>query len=140
MVRSGLVGGVLVGLTTTMVLVGCSTTIGFPIMDRSQTDEDKLPVTVEEFLDSEEFDFSSSRLSASKDDNAFFLVYQTAGQGKGTPCLVVVGPSSSSTCGGLPLTFTPVRGDAVQLVGAPASGDGGWTVLSENIRVRSTAG
>jgi len=140
MTRSNLAGGLLGGLLTTMVLVGCSDTSGFPIMDRQQTDKDKLPSSVEEFLDSEEFDFSSSRLSASKDDNAFFLVYKTAGQGKGAPCLVVVGQSGTSICGGLPLNFTPARGDAFQFVEAPASGDDGWTVLSENIRTRSTAG
>jgi hypothetical protein len=127
-VRSGVV---LVGLV--LALAGCASE-GFSVLEGEQGEKDRLPASFDA-VDLSGYDLASSRWSASYDGRDFFVIVPESGT---APCLAVAGDGGPLVaCGGSGHVETQMSdGTRVQFMPGPAIAGDGWTVISDNIRVR----
>ena len=128
-------GAPVVGIAALLLLAGCSGT-GFSVLDTEQTEEDQLPAIMVDSLELDDYDLASSRFSASYEGVDMYLLTD---KDLGMPCLAVSGEGELDNvivCGGNGEVETSVGGFDVQLVREPAVEADGWTVISDNLRVR----
>jgi hypothetical protein len=134
MTKTRLIGPV-VGVAAVLLLGGCAGS-GFSVMDSERTAEDELPDFLVDSMELDDYDLDSSRLSGSHEGIDFYLVTSTE---MDVPCLAVADAEYGSwiACGGGGEVETSVIGRFdVQLVREPAVEADGWTVISDNLRVR----
>jgi hypothetical protein len=123
-------------LLVALALTGCAQQ-GFSVLDTEQTEKDELPTTFDG-IDLSGYDTSSSRFAGSYEGSDFYLVVP---EGKLSPCLAITGDNGTMIAcggdgGGGTLEAEVSDGVRVQLMTEPAVEGDGWTVVSDNIRVK----
>jgi hypothetical protein len=123
----------LMAVAAALALTGCAPGGGYPVFEREQVVDDRLPREMVESMDLSDFDLSTARFSARYDGVDYYLVKPSDG-GMG-PCLALVGdggPSISCAGSGLTVGTDP----EVQIVPEPPVEGRGWVAISDNLRVR----